>query len=144
LFKPIRTKLFYFKSFSKFWSNFSRIYRWPGVWIWDQIFKNFFGSIFLYKGSLFLQKNVFFIRVHRRVIGVEELESAVSFVKLFSDRFFTQRLTFFANKIFFPFAKRKSYIVENIPAKYSKWFVCLSQSKTSSSILSLSVLIELC
>ena len=41
-----------------------------------------------------------FIRVDRRVIGVEEFESGVSFLKFFLDRFFTQRTTFFTKKMF--------------------------------------------
>jgi hypothetical protein len=49
------------------------------------------------------QKNItiVFIRVDRRVIGIEELESDVSFVKFFSDQFFYTKNHFFYKKIFF-------------------------------------------
>ena len=39
------------------------------------------------------------IRVDRRVTGVEEFESGVSFLEFFLDRFFTQRTTFFTKKM---------------------------------------------
>jgi hypothetical protein len=58
------------------------------------VFKIFFGSIFF-------TKNFFFIRVDRRVIGVEELESDVNFLKFFSDRFFYTKDRFFYKKFFF-------------------------------------------
>jgi hypothetical protein len=46
----------------------------------DVSFLNFFSErFFLHKGPLFLHKNILFIRVDRRVIGVEEFESDVSF-----------------------------------------------------------------
>ena len=63
--------------------------------------KFFSDQFFLHKGPLFLHKNIFLIRVDRRVIGVGELESDVSFLNFFSDRFFYTKDHFFYIKIFF-------------------------------------------
>jgi hypothetical protein len=51
-------------------------------------FLNFFRIDFFTQRITFFAKKIVFIRVDRRVIGVEELESAVRFFKFFFDRFF--------------------------------------------------------
>jgi hypothetical protein len=51
-------------------------------------FLNFFRIDFFTQRITFFTKKFFFIRVDRRITGVEELESGVRFFKFFSDRFF--------------------------------------------------------
>jgi hypothetical protein len=84
------------------------------------VFFNFFRINIFTQRITFFTKNFFFIRVDRRVIRVEELESEVSFFKFFSDRCFYTKNHFLLQKKIVPFSERKGYIVENIPAKYSK------------------------
>jgi len=48
-----------------------------------------------------LRKKYFFIRVDRRVIGVEEHESDVSFLKFFFSTTFLHKGTFFCEKNIF-------------------------------------------
>ncbi len=67
----------------------------------------------------FLTRKFFFIRVHRRVIGVDELESGVSFLKFFSGHFFTQRMTFLTKKFFFIRVHRRVIGVEELESGVS-------------------------
>ena len=62
--------------------------------------KNFFIDFFTQRMGFFA-KRIFFIRLHRRVIGVKELESGVSFSKKFFYRLFYTKDGFFCKKNFF-------------------------------------------
>ncbi len=58
------------------------------------------------------------MRVDRRVIEVEELESGVSFLKFFSDRFFYTKNHFFYKKIFFIRVDRRVIGVEEFKSDF--------------------------
>jgi hypothetical protein len=83
-----------------------------------------FGSVFFHKGSLFYEKKIF-IRVDRKVIGVEELESDVSFSKFFLDRFFYTKDHFFTKKFFFIRVDRRVIGVEELESDGSFIYIYL-------------------
>jgi hypothetical protein len=63
-------------------------------------FLNFFRIDFFTQRIAFFTKKNFSIKVDRRVIGVEELESGVSFLKIFSDQLFYTKDHFLQKKVF--------------------------------------------
>jgi hypothetical protein len=72
---------------------------------------------FFYAKDYFLE-NFFFIRVDRRVIGVEELESDVSFLKFFSNQFFYTKNNFCTKKFFFVRIERRVIGVEGFKSGF--------------------------
>ncbi len=64
-------------------------------------------------------KEIFFIRVDRRVTGVGELESDVSFLKFFSDQLFYTKDHFFTKKFFFIRVDRRVIGVEELESGVS-------------------------
>ena len=65
------------------------------------------------------QNRLFSVKLDRRVIEIEELESDVSFLNFFPIDFFTQRNTFFTKKNFFIRVDRRVIGVEELESDVS-------------------------